>query len=231
MTFDIHQLDNLDYDEAEPILDAYQDGIIEEFANSPEGQVYLETHPEIGGWIAHLIYYGYCYESFTLPKMTKSNIQLVIEELFPRKISLLSPEDAEDAIPELLAFWQFLKRQYKPRHADAIIKYLEKIQPSFGDIMNDSSKFGMAKSFFMMGEQSGFDMTTQEGLTAFQQQYNASLRDTQANPNPNINLLKEKFSNVLSPSTQSTQSKQAGARAKKKRTIAKLSRKANRKKK
>lgn len=28
--------------------------------------------------------------------------------------------------------------------------------------MNDPSRFGMAKSFFMMGRQAGYDMTDQE---------------------------------------------------------------------
>jgi len=39
--------------------------------------------------------------------------------------------------------------------------------------MNDPSRFGMAKSFFMMGQAAGFDMTTQEGAEAFMNWYNA----------------------------------------------------------
>ena len=173
MTFNIYQLDNLYLDEAEPLLEDYQDEIIELFANSTEGQSYLETHSDMGGWIAHLIYYSYSYEGFTLPQMTDDDLQLVLESLFPRKISLFSPEDADDAIPELIAFWQFLKRQYQLSNADAILEYLHEIEPNFRDIMNDTSKFGMAKSFFMMGQKAGFDMSTQEGLNQFTLHYNA----------------------------------------------------------
>ncbi|MFE1746387.1 hypothetical protein [Coleofasciculus sp. H7-2] len=173
--FDIHQLDDLDYDAAEPILDDYQDTLINLFANSPEGQTYLETNPEMGAWIAQLIYYGYCYESFTLPKMTKNDVKTVVEGLFPRKVSLLSPEEADDAIPELMAFWQFLKREFKLSNAGSILTYLRQIQPKFKNIMNDSSRFGLAKSFFAMGQQAGFDMTTPEGLEKFQQFYNANI--------------------------------------------------------
>lgn len=173
--FDIHQLDQLEYDDAEPILPAYQEALIRQFADSPEGQAYLETDPEMGGWIDNLIYFAYCYEGFTLPKMTKANIQLVLEELFPRKISLFAPEEADTAIPELIAFWQFLKREYQFKHADAILKYLRQLQPKYRQIMNDSSRFGMAKTFFSMGQQAGFDMTTQEGLQEFVQLFNAQI--------------------------------------------------------
>jgi uncharacterized protein YecA (UPF0149 family) len=45
--------------------------------------------------------------------------------------------------------------------------------------MSDSSNFGMAKSFVMMGKEAGYDMTTQEGLNAFMTIYNQSLRANQ----------------------------------------------------
>ncbi len=41
--------------------------------------------------------------------------------------------------------------------------------------LSDSSNFGMAKSFVMMGQEQGFDMTTQEGMNKFMLAYNASL--------------------------------------------------------
>ena len=33
-----------------------------------------------------------------------------ISDSFPRKVSLRLPEEAEDTIPELIAFWRFLGR-------------------------------------------------------------------------------------------------------------------------
>ena len=57
--------------------------------------------------------------------------------------------------------------------------------------MNDSSKFGMAKSFFMAGSEAGFDMTTEKGLKAFQEQYNQKLQKSTANPSilPGLEML------------------------------------------
>lgn len=48
--------------------------------------------------------------------------------------------------------------------------------------MNDPRNFGMAKSLFTLGQEAGFDMTTQEGLQAFQQHYNQQLQGTGAPP-------------------------------------------------
>ena len=99
----------------------------------------------------------------------------MLEELFPRKMTLLSPSDADGAIPELIAFWQFLQREYELDSDNAILNYLHELETEFRDIMSDTSKFGMAKSFFMAGNEAGFDMTTQEGLDALMLHYNASI--------------------------------------------------------
>ncbi|UBF27410.1 hypothetical protein K9N68_05520 [Kovacikia minuta CCNUW1] len=236
--FDISQLDNLDYDDAEPILTSYQDSVIEQFADSPEGQAYLESYPDMGGWIANLIEYGYSYEGLTLPKMTSAGIKLVLENIFPRKITLLEPTDADDAIPELIAFWQFLKREYQFKQADAIIKYLNQLAPKFGEIMNDPANFGMAKSFMMMGHQAGFDMASQEGVNAFMHEYNTNL----------LPKLKEQSGDSFSPmsplaglpnpsafdsilETNQERTKVNKAKQKKRRVMAKESRRQNRKKK
>ena len=184
--FNIRQLDGLDYDEAEPLLDDYQETLIELFVNSPEGEEYCKTYPDVGFWISQFIYYGFSYEGFTLPHMKVADVETIIEDLFPRKLTLLSPEEGENAIPELLAFWQFLKREFKLRNGTSIIKYLRDIEPEFQEIMQDSSRFGIAKSFVTMGHKAGFDMTTEEGMKQFQQIYNAEIAPKLASQNSDI---------------------------------------------
>jgi hypothetical protein len=107
--------------------------------------------------------------------MASKHIEEIVTEIFPRKISLLSPEDADDAIPELIAFWKYLEREYGLRQAGAILRFLHKVAPDFKRVMNDPSKFGMAKSFVMMGQQAGFDMTKEEDIDVFMHSYNASI--------------------------------------------------------
>ncbi len=187
MTFDINQLNNLEYDDAEPLLEDYINDVIEEFAQSPEGKAYAQEYPEFGGWINSFIEMSYNYEGFTLPKMTKADAQVVMEYLLPRKLTLLDRSEAEDAIPELVAFWNFLKREYKFRSAGAIAKYLSSIKDKFTDWMFDPARGGIAKNFFMIGIQAGFDMTTREGLNAFQKEYNQKL----ISPNFNSSLFQQ----------------------------------------
>ncbi|ANV85901.1 hypothetical protein AWQ21_15335 (plasmid) [Picosynechococcus sp. PCC 7003] len=175
MTFPIRQLDNLDYDKAELLLEDYISAAIQSFVDSETGQEYIKTHPEGGSWIGTFIEMAYIYGGYTLSKMTKGNVQEVMEYILPRKLTLLDPSDTDDAIDELVAFWTYLHREYKLRSANAIVKYLRSIKDQFPKWMFDPERSGMAKSFTLQGLEAGYDMTTQEGLQAFQAEYNRNL--------------------------------------------------------
>jgi hypothetical protein len=212
--FDIHRLDGLDWDDYEEAFENYLDGLIEHFVASPEGQAHLAAFPEVGHWVGQLLYIGYGYLGVALPQMNRKHVQEIITELFPRKISLLAPEDAADAMPELIAFWEYLGREYRLRQADSIVSLLNKIAPKFEKIMNDPSKFGMAKSLVMMGQQAGFDMTKKEDVDAFMKFYNASILAQDSE---------------LSSGSQGRRARgKAKAKRKKKRKAAKAARKRNR---
>jgi hypothetical protein len=103
-----------------------------------------------------------------------------MEKILPRKITILDPTETEDAIPELISFWQFLEREYKLTQAKAIIKYLEQLGDRFSQLMNDPNSGGFMKSLLMQAHQEGFDITSQEGLSAFQEKHNAEQRAKQA---------------------------------------------------
>ena len=175
MSFDINQLNNIDYEEVESVLYDYLGDLVEEFAQSPEGKVYAQENPEFGSWISSFTEHAYIQEGFTLTEMSKGDVQTVMEETLPRKITLMNREDANDTIPELIAFWNFLKREYDLRHAKSIVTYLSSIENKFTDWMFDPAKGGMAKNFILSGMQAGFDMTTEEGLNTFQLSYNQQL--------------------------------------------------------
>jgi len=197
MEFNIDQLSHLDYDDAYALLPDYLDDLVEQFAKSTEGEAYAQPHPNFGRWIAYFTELAYVYEGFTLSKMTKANVQIIMEDVLPRKITLSKRSEAADAIPELVAFWNFLKQEYNFRNAGAITTYLTSIEGKFTDWMFDPAKGGMAKSFIMGGMKAGFDMTTQEGLTAFQQAYNQKILSEK----PNDSFL-QKLGNLFSDFSQ-----------------------------
>jgi hypothetical protein len=180
MAFDLYQLDSAEYEVAEELLDEYIDQVIHLFAESPEGQAYGEEQPDLGGWIGSFLSYGYRYEGFTLPRMTRANVDLVMDEILPRKITVMAASEAEDAVPELMAFWSFLQREYALENAGDILTYLTSIKHKFPQWMVDPARAGMAKGFMMGGMQAGFDMTTQEGITEFQMAHNSRLLAEQA---------------------------------------------------
>ncbi len=188
MAFTFRQIDNIrDFDMAIECLEQdYIPDLLEAFAQSPEGQGLLQSQPKdeqfLGDWVGNLVYFGYAYLEVTLPKMKVQDIENILLGLFPRKLSLVDPQDIDEIIPELIAFWQFVQRQYKQRHSQKILDFLQKVQPQFKEQMIDPKNFGIAKSFMMSGVAAGFDMTTQAGVEAFQAQYNQQLRKTGTPP-------------------------------------------------
>ena len=116
MSVDLYRLDSIqDYEEAAEALEDYVADLVEEFLEAPEGKAYLGAFSEmqeyVGSWIDNLLHFGYAYDtSVTLPYMTQADVEEIVTELFPRKVSLPNLDEAEIAIPELMAFWQFLNR-------------------------------------------------------------------------------------------------------------------------
>jgi hypothetical protein len=183
MAFDLHQLDNLKEidDKAISALETYADALIDQFRQSPEGLDWLNSgqiEPDfVGSWVDNLLYFGLAYLGVTLPQMTDKAVKTILTELFVQKVSLQNPDEADTVIPELMAFWQFLKREYKLSQANRVLKILQKIQPQFKTLMTDSSHFGVAKLFVQSGLAAGFDMTDPESIAAFKDQFNQSVRE------------------------------------------------------
>ena len=173
--FDIHALDSLEpgEDEADKAFDRYRRSLVDSFCASPEGQAHIPKYGAAGFWAGCLLDFGFNHMGVTPPNMTSSDLEEIVSRYFPRKVSLRSPEEAEEAIPELIAFWEFLGREFALDAAQSALRYLGEIQPSFAAIMNDSSRFGMAKSLFMQGQAAGFDMTDPNQMNAFIAAYNA----------------------------------------------------------
>ena len=221
MAFDIHQLDDVDgfSEQGEKALDAYRRTLSGLFHDSPEGRERRRTDPEMGFWADQLIHYGYQYTGRTIPQMTVADVHELVLEIFPRKISLSSPDEAENTIPELIAFWEYLGREYALPEANAILTCLRPITPGeFAGIMNDPSRFGMAKSFFTAGQSAGFDMSNEEDIHTFMQLHNAAqLAESESPPGP--------------PQRNPDRRKQEHAKQTRKRKTAKEARKRNRKRK
>lgn len=226
MTFDIYALENWEtrWQDWDIALQDYTPDLIELFEQSPEGKAHDEKYQHVG-WSYHLVNLGFTYQEVPITQMNEDDIEATLLRHFPRKISLSSPDDVDDVIPELIAFWTFLKREYDLVNADGAIAYLQQLAPKrFKAAMNNPANFGMARSFLQGGLQSGFDMTTQEGLDAYATHYNASIV---AQDDFGMRLLESEPSNP--PQGFASQAKKK-SKNKRRNALAKAARKRNRKK-
>ncbi len=182
MKFDIHKYDPLEDELAEKHFRKYAETLINLFLKSEEGTALLETDPGAGGWVDCFLNYGYSHIGVFPTQMTRVEVEEILTDLFPRKVSLASSEDAGEIIPELLAFWAFLQREYQLANAGSILLFLRNIKSEFHGIMNDSTRFGMAKSFVSMGTKMGFDMTDEADMQRFMLHYNEHIANTSLEP-------------------------------------------------
>jgi hypothetical protein len=172
--FDIRQKVVNEWDEQdEEKVGLYLDGLMEEFAASPEAGPLIEAHGNVS-WPGMMMEYGFGHLGVSPAEMTLRDFNEIVFTLFPRKVSV-EPEKAEEIIEELRAFWTFVGRQYGLANARAILSSLDSgAAERLQQLLADPSLYGMAKGFFMAGMKAGYDMTTEEGLQAFQLDYNAA---------------------------------------------------------
>jgi hypothetical protein len=216
MAFDIRQrVIDSDGMPREKIAHQYKEQLMELFEQSPEGQTLQDEGIE-SGWASMMIDFGLDYLGKTPPQMSPDDLREILFDLFPRKVSA-EADEAPDIIRELQLFWQFLQREFSLENAAACLKVLDNnAVRELKEEMSNPANFGIAKSFVMMGQERGFDMTSEEDMNAWMATYNAELA---AGTGPRIPL----------PGEQS-----AGARkvqGKLRRKMARDSRRRNRKKK
>lgn len=189
MAFNLFQLDALAVEAAQDQLDDYIEAAMDAFAESPIGLDYLAQHDDRLGWIGTFLEAGYRYGETLPSQMTMATVRDLMEHILPRKITLSEAEEAVDAEAELIAFWTFLKQNYKLPNAGPIVTYLTSIKGRFVTWMFDPDRAGLAKSFVTQGLAAGFDMSSPEDLNAFKDLYNQQLKSQKPGALPSLTPL------------------------------------------
>jgi hypothetical protein len=173
--FDIHQAAfDTDGDWDDDRAGEYCDGLMTAFAESPEGSAFTEHYGQLG-WAHTFLDFGLSYVSSTPPEMSARDVEEIVFGIFPRKVSV-EAEAAGEIIAELRAFWEFLGRQYELPNAPGILKELDRdAETELKRELSDPRNFGMAKSFVMMGQKAGYDMTSEAGMQQFMVAYNRGM--------------------------------------------------------
>ncbi len=176
MTFNIRQkVFDKDADYLEESAINCQDQLMKLFAASPEGQGLLNEGHDLG-WASMMLEFGISYIGVTPPQMSPTNLEEIVFEIFPRKVSA-PPEEAGEAILQLQAFWRFLQSKFGLKNAEACLKVVaDKAIPRLEKEMGDPANFGIAKSMVMMGLERGFDISTLEGMQAWTDTYDNEIK-------------------------------------------------------
>jgi hypothetical protein len=156
---------------------AYYQRAFEAFSKSSEAQKVLDRFGDVG-WFRMLLDFGVNYRGEIVDEMRPGSIREFVLDYVPRKVS--TDSDAAAAIVgELAAFWEYLDRAYGLPEARPIVEWLETdglvahLEAELADPLN----YGMAKSLFMLGKNSGYDMTSEAGIGEFMMAYNQSLQN------------------------------------------------------
>src|SRR5450759_3208506 len=226
MTFNIHQsVVDRDGLPREKVAEQYKTQLSDLFAESPEGQALIDEGIE-PDWTYMVIDFGINYLSVTPATMSPDNLREILFSIFPRKVSA-EADDAPEIIHELQYFCKYLEREFHLKNAAACLKVLDdKATNRLKEAMSNPANFGIAKSFVMMGNNQGFDMSTEEGIQSYMETYNAGLA---AGTQPRIPLPGEQ--RTSSSSSSSSIRDRIRIISPNRAKMAKASRKKNRRKK
>lgn len=168
----VHTADDSELDDRK--VHQYIEGLCKAFGASPEAVAVPDEDGEWGAvyWMTE---YGISYIGATPPEYSVRDFDEILFSLIPRKVSV-EADRADAIVATLRAFWLFAQREYQLSNAAAILARLDaRGAARLRRELSDPSNFGMAKSFFAMGDKLGFDMTTQQGLDEYLLFYNSQL--------------------------------------------------------
>jgi hypothetical protein len=143
-------------------VESYSAEILRRFEASPEAQAEPEAH-----WAAMLVDYATSYFGMTVESLSASEVEELVFEVFPRKVSV-EPEAAPAIVAGLRALFAFLQRENPDHRARSRLAVLDgNASQRLARLLADPSNFGPAKAFVMSGRAAGFDMSSQAGLDAW----------------------------------------------------------------
>lgn len=160
-----------DPDDEEAGIEEIVEELIAAFCDSAEAAAAQDAE-ELRFWAGQLVLLGVQYGYGTPVLWAPDDLDEILSDLLPRKLTIESADDAKEAVPAFRAFFRWAARVAVVPDAEAIEQVLDELEPEFPAMMMDESRFGPAKAFVVRGMAAGYDMSTEEGLHAFQEQWN-----------------------------------------------------------
>ena len=137
-------IDRSDFTDADERFHVLMDEIEATYRQSPE----FRACKDAGASFSLISDLAFNYLETTVATFLPADLEEVLYELVPRKV-MINASGADAIINDGAAFFRFLKREYGMRHADMHLEKLNRTAKNkLRDALNDSGKFGLAKSIF-----------------------------------------------------------------------------------
>jgi hypothetical protein len=107
--------------------------------------------------------------------LSQGDLEQLLLRIYPRKITVLDPEDTENTIPAVRDFLAYLaeRGEIPAGRARALERELDRIAPRFTDAVMDPSNWGMARSFVQAMAADGVEIGDQAAMDRWIATYNA----------------------------------------------------------
>jgi hypothetical protein len=159
-----------DPEEDDVDIDDLIDEVLESFYASPEAAAAAD--PEDLGWVDSFVRHGVVYGFGSPAGWGAGAIDEILNDILPRKVTISSAAEAAGAVPAFRTFCRWASRVAPVPEARAIDIVLDELEDDFPSMMMDPQRFGPAKSFVVSGTAAGYDMSSEEGVLAFQEHWN-----------------------------------------------------------
>lgn len=110
-------------------------------------------------------------------RLEPGDIEELLLRVYPRKVTVLDPADAQETVPALRDLLAFLADtgQLPARAVRALERELDQVAPRFAGAVMDPSRWGMARSFTQAMATDGVDLDDQAAMRRWIADYNAGL--------------------------------------------------------
>jgi hypothetical protein len=145
--------------------------IVQAFLESSHAEE-VEDREQAAWWIQEFLVVAYTGGLGTPMTMSGADVEDALSELMPLKVSVESEEEALPAIPALGNFFLWVAEATKVAVQESVYHVLTVLEPYFPAMILGGARFGPARGFITAGMNAGFDLSTEEGLSAFEDRWN-----------------------------------------------------------
>jgi len=150
-------------------------GWFDSFVHSPQFEALTETQkPHASSVVRFFAEYSFRHVGMAPDQWDRRGVTECCLEVLPRKVTA-KRAFFQAVAPVLSAFFNYLAEKELLSNARALAKTVAELDEEIIEASQDRRGWGMAKSFAMMAEDAGVDLSDEEALHQFMESYNEQI--------------------------------------------------------